>query len=67
MKCPHCNKDIRESLVLSEAARINGRRQGRRDGGGKRCPIHGTFLGRDGTCKRCRRENQNAPPDSVVK
>jgi len=33
MKCPHCNKDIRESLVLSEAARINGRRQGRRDGG----------------------------------
>ena len=26
MKCPHCNKDIREALVVSEAARINRRK-----------------------------------------
>ena len=29
MKCPHCNKDIKEELVLSEAARISGRRSKR--------------------------------------
>jgi len=26
MKCPHCKKDIREALIVSEAARINRRK-----------------------------------------
>ncbi len=30
MKCPHCKKDIKEELVLSEAARIMGRRSKRK-------------------------------------
>ena len=30
MKCPHCNKDIKESLILQEAARIGGRRSKRK-------------------------------------
>jgi len=29
MKCPHCNKDIAEKLVIIEAARIHGRRTSR--------------------------------------
>lgn len=29
MKCPHCNKDIKEELIVSEAARISGRRSKR--------------------------------------
>jgi hypothetical protein len=29
MKCPHCGKDIKESIILQEAARINGRRSRR--------------------------------------
>ena len=29
MKCPHCNKDISEKLVLEEAARIHGRKSRR--------------------------------------
>jgi hypothetical protein len=29
MKCPHCKKDIKEELVLQEAARISGRRSKR--------------------------------------
>lgn len=29
MKCPHCNKDIADKLVLQEAARISGRRSKR--------------------------------------
>jgi len=29
MKCPHCEKDIKEKLVTAEAARIMGRRTSR--------------------------------------
>lgn len=29
MKCPHCNKDIKEHLITQEAARIMGRRSKR--------------------------------------
>lgn len=29
MKCPHCSKDIKESLIIDEAARINGRKSKR--------------------------------------
>jgi hypothetical protein len=29
MKCPHCGKDIKEELIMSEAARISGRRSKR--------------------------------------
>jgi DNA-binding CsgD family transcriptional regulator len=29
MKCPHCNTDIAEQLIISEAARIQGRRSRR--------------------------------------
>lgn len=29
MKCPHCDKDISEKLILTEAARIQGRRSKR--------------------------------------
>lgn len=29
MKCPHCGKDIADNLVVSEAARIHGRRSRR--------------------------------------
>lgn len=29
MKCPHCGKDIKEGLILSESARIMGRRSRR--------------------------------------
>lgn len=29
MKCPHCNKDIKEELIISQAARIQGRRSKR--------------------------------------
>jgi|GEM_PF-1086624 hypothetical protein len=29
MKCPHCSKDIAEHLIISEAARIQGRRSKR--------------------------------------
>jgi len=25
MKCPHCNKEIKNEVVISEAARIQGR------------------------------------------
>ena len=30
MKCPHCNKDISEKLILEEAARIQGRKSKRK-------------------------------------
>ncbi len=30
MKCPHCSKDISETVVLQEAARIQGRRSRRK-------------------------------------
>lgn len=30
MKCPHCDKDIKEELIVSEAARIQGRRSKRK-------------------------------------
>lgn len=30
MKCPHCNKDIKEEIVLQESARIMGRRSKRK-------------------------------------
>lgn len=30
MKCPHCDKDIKEYLVLQEAGRIMGRRSKRK-------------------------------------
>lgn len=26
MKCPHCSMDIKEALIMAEAARINGRK-----------------------------------------
>jgi hypothetical protein len=29
VKCPHCHKDIKEALVIQEAARILARRQKR--------------------------------------
>ena len=29
MKCPHCEKDIKEHLITQEAARIMGRRSKR--------------------------------------
>lgn len=52
MKCPHCSKDIRDDLVVSEAAKIHGKRAGRRDGGGNRCQVHGIYM-KNGVCKRC--------------
>lgn len=52
MKCPHCSKDIRDDLIISGAAKINGKRAGRSDGGGARCPNHGVFM-KNGKCKRC--------------
>jgi hypothetical protein len=30
MKCPHCKKDIKETLISQEAARIMGRRSKRK-------------------------------------
>lgn len=29
MKCPHCSKDIKESIITQEAARIQGRKSKR--------------------------------------
>jgi len=29
MKCPHCSKDIAESIIMQEASRINGRKSKR--------------------------------------
>lgn len=59
MKCPHCGKDIKEHLIIKEAARIAGRRSKRRDQGGQRCGVHGVFLRADGKCPRCLEREQD--------
>jgi len=56
MKCPHCSKDIKESLITQEAARISGRK-------GKRSltPEHARDLSeKSHAARRLKKEKTNA-------
>lgn len=56
MKCPHCGEEIADETITAEAARISGKKGRRKDGGGKRCPVHGIYL-TAGRCKKCEKQN----------